>query len=56
MSKNKIITAISISEQKSKAYTILNNIIIPRTELFEIRKKNNTLSQNLKNLLKQNNK
>jgi len=54
MSNKKIITGIEISRQKSKAKTILENIVIPRAELFELRKKSGKLSSELIKVLKTN--
>lgn len=54
MSKDKIITGISIAKQKVKAQMILDTIVIPRAELFEIRKASCKLSIELKKLLKAN--
>ena len=38
MGDKKIITGITVSKQKAKAEMILENVVIPRAELFEIRK------------------
>ena len=38
MGDKKIITGITVSKQKVKAEMILENVVIPRAELFEIRK------------------
>jgi cell division protein ZapA (FtsZ GTPase activity inhibitor) len=54
MSKDIIITGIKVSHQMSKARAILNNQIIPREELFQIRQKMGKLSQELKNANKAN--
>lgn len=54
MCKEKLITGIKVTQQMSKARNILNSQIIPREELFQIRKKNGTLSQELCNALKNN--
>lgn len=54
MSKERILTGIKVTQQLSKARTILNNQIIPREELFQIRKKEGKLSQELTNALKSN--
>jgi len=54
MCKEKIITGIRIAQQMSKAKIILNNQVIPREELFQIRKKRGELSSELKRALKAN--
>jgi hypothetical protein len=54
MCKEKLITGINVTQQMSKARNILNNQIIPREELFQIRKKAGKLSPELKNALKAN--
>ena len=54
MCKEKLITGISVAEQESKAKFILNSQVIPREELFQIRKKEGKLSTELKNALKAN--
>ena len=54
MSKNKLITGITVSKQRVKAQMILDNIVIPRSELFEIRKATGKLSKELLQLLKAN--
>lgn len=45
MKTRKIITGISVDLQMSKARFILNNEVIPREELFWIRKKENNLTE-----------
>lgn len=40
----KIITGLTVSLQMSKAREILNSQVIPRSELYAIRKKENRLS------------
>ncbi len=54
MSKEKLITGIDVTRQMSKAKLILENQVIPRAELFEIRKKEGKLSQELLSALKSN--
>lgn len=54
MCKNKLITGLEVTRQMSKAKAILNNQVIPRAELFEIRKKEERLSLELKTALKSN--
>ena len=39
MCKEKLITGINVAQQMSKARNILNSQVIPREELFQIRKK-----------------
>lgn len=54
MCKEKLITGIKISQQMSKARNILHYQVIPREELFQIRKKNGKLSPELIRALKAN--
>jgi hypothetical protein len=54
MCKDKIITGLDVTRQMNKAMMILNNQVIPRAELFEIRKRDGKLSPELKNALKSN--
>ena len=54
MCKEKIITGIKVTQQMSKAKAILNSQVIPREELFQIRKKMGKLSPELKRALKAN--
>ena len=54
MCKKKLITGIKVTQQMSKAKSILNNQIIPREELFQIRKREGTLSRELLSSLKAN--
>lgn len=44
MCKDKLITGLDVARQMSKARLILNNQVIPRAELYEIRKKEGKLS------------
>lgn len=44
MCKDKLITGLEVTRQMSKARLILNNQVIPRAELFEIRKKEGKLN------------
>lgn len=54
MCKDKLITGIKVTQQMSKARNILNNQVIPKEELFQIRKKEGKLSPELINVLKSN--
>ena len=54
MNKEILITGITVSYQLSKARMILNDQVIPREELFQIRKKEGKLSQTLLGALKAN--
>lgn len=54
MSKEKLITGVEVATQMSKARNILNSQVIPREELFQIRKKEGRLSRELILLLKLN--
>ncbi len=54
MCKEKIVTGIKIKQQMSKARHILNSQVIPREELFQIRKKEGKLSPELASALKGN--
>ena len=54
MCKEKLITGLKVSQQLSKARNILNNQVIPREELFQVRKQEGKLSPELMNALKEN--
>ena len=54
MCKEKLITGLKFTQQMSKARSILNSQVIPREELFQIRKKEGKLSQELLDALKAN--
>lgn len=54
MCKDKLITGVRVSQQMSRARIILNNQVIPREELFQIRKKQGKLSPELISALKTN--
>lgn len=54
MYKDKIITGVKVTQQMSKARNILNTQVIPREELFEIRRRDGRLSQELIRALKSN--
>lgn len=54
MCKEKLITGIKVTRQMSKARNILNSQVIPREELYQIRKKKGKLSPELKSALKSN--
>jgi hypothetical protein len=54
MCKEKLITGIKVAQQMSKARNILNSQVIPREELFQIRKKEGQLSPELMSALKTN--
>lgn len=52
--KEKIITGIKVTQQMSRAMYILNSQVIPKEELFQIRKKEGRLSIELIRALEQN--
>ncbi len=54
MCKEKLITGITVAQQMSKARNILNSQVIPREELFQVRKKEGKLSPELVSALKSN--
>jgi len=54
MCKNKLITGVKVSQQMSRAQSILNSQVIPRELLFQIRKKEGTLSPELIRAIKSN--
>jgi hypothetical protein len=54
MCKEVLITGIKVTQQMSKARNILNSQVIPREELFQIRKKEGKLSSELVSALKSN--
>ncbi len=54
MCKEKLITGVKVTQQMSKARNILNNHVIPKEELFQIRKRDGKLSPELINALKAN--
>jgi hypothetical protein len=54
MCKEKLITGIDVTLQMSKARNILNSQVIPRDELFQIRKREGKLSKELLSALKSN--
>lgn len=54
MSREKIITGIKVTQQMSKARSILNSQVIPREELFQIRKREGKLSPELIRALRSN--
>jgi len=54
MSKEKLITGVKVTQQMSKARNILNSQVIPKEELFQIRKKEGKLSPELISALKAN--
>jgi len=54
MSKEKLITGVKVTQQMSKARNILNSQVIPKEELFQIRKKEGKLSSELISALKAN--
>ncbi len=54
MCKDKLITGITVTYQMSKAKRILNSQVIPRDELFQIRKKEGRLSKELLTALETN--
>lgn len=48
MCKERIITGVQVSRQLSKAKAILHSQVIPKEELYQIRKKNGKLSTSKK--------
>ena len=54
MCKERLITGVKVTQQMSKARIILNSQVIPREELFQIRKREGKLSAELINALKSN--
>lgn len=54
MGKEELITGISVAQQMSRAKIILESQVIPREELFRVRKKEGKLSHELKRALKSN--
>ena len=54
MCNGKLITGIKVTQQMSKARYILHSQVIPREELFQIRKKEGKLSQELTDNLRRN--
>jgi hypothetical protein len=54
MCKEKLITGLKVTQQMSKARNILNNQVVPKEELFRIRKREGKLSQELLTALKAN--
>lgn len=54
MCKEKLITGVKVTQQMSKARNILNSQVIPREELFQIRKREGKLSPELTRALKSN--
>jgi len=54
MHKEKLITGVKVTQQMSKARNILNSQVIPKEELFQIRKKEGKLSPELISALKAN--
>ena len=54
MCKNKLITGLDVTRQMSKAKLILESQVIPRAELFEIRKRKGELSAELLSALRAN--
>jgi hypothetical protein len=54
MSKEKLITGVKVTQQMSRARNILNNQVIPKEELYQIRKKEGKLSPELISALKAN--
>lgn len=51
MGADKIFTGVKVSKQLSKARNILNNQVIPKEQLFQIRKKEGKLSPELQKAL-----
>jgi len=54
MCKDKLITGVKVTQQMSRARNILNSQVIPKEELFQIRKKEGKLSPELTSALKAN--
>jgi len=54
MCKEKLITGVKVTQQMSRARNILNSQVIPKEELFQIRKKEGKLSPELTSALKAN--
>ena len=54
MCKEKLITGVKVTQQMSRARNILNSQVIPKEELFQIRKKEGKLSTELISALKAN--
>jgi len=54
MCKEKLITGVKVTQQMSRARNILNSQVIPKEELFQIRKKEGKLSTELIRALKAN--
>jgi hypothetical protein len=54
MCKDKLITGLDVTRQMSRAKMILNNQVIPQEELFQIRKKEGRLSEELRRELDSN--
>lgn len=54
MCNGKLITGIKITHQMTKARYILQSQVIPREELFQIRKKEGTLSKELSDSINRN--
>ncbi len=54
MCKEKLITGLDVTRQMSKAKLILESQVIPRAELFEIRKQKGELSTELLSALRAN--
>ena len=54
MNNEKIITGVKVTQQLSKARIILNSQVIPKEELFQIRKKEGKRSPELLRVLQNN--
>ncbi|MCQ2606335.1 MAG: hypothetical protein MJ204_07345 [Bacteroidales bacterium] len=50
-----LISGLTVAQQMSKARFILNTVVIPRSELFKIRKKEGRLSKEVQDILKNEN-
>lgn len=48
MCKEKLITGVTVTQQMSKARAILNNEVIPQEKLYQLRKKNGSLTSHYK--------
>ncbi len=55
MENKVLISGLTVAQQMSKARFILNTVVIPRSELFKIRKKEGRLSKEVQDILKNEN-
>lgn len=54
MGKDRLITGLEVTRQMSRANMILHNQVIPQEDLFQIRKKEGKLSEELRRALESN--